>query len=638
MIVKEQNKCYIMEYNLFTLIIEPWGHHSLRIQMTKDNAIDLNNWALISSPSVTQSKLTVHNNILNDTETSSVIISNGKISVHIDNMGQLCFCDSDNKPLLEEYSCNNIFPEIASKELFPIPGTSDYQLTARFKAYPNEMIFGMGQYQEQLLNKKGACLELYPRHNQSSVPFYISNRGFGFLWNNPAIGTVSFASNKTEWFAKSTKKLDYFITAGDSPSEILENYAKATGYPLSVPEKNINIWQYLPKNSIPNNLTRFIKSQKNLDLPNSAIVSDSIQQPSLLENSYAISLNPIQKIQDSEFKELHNQAYLIPQNCFSKSFYSNSLNSNILDITNPKAQKILWSLCKTNYYNQGIHFFYLNQITPLFHPNHLDFLKYDIGPALQCHNIYPLIYAQIFYEGLSSNGEYEIMNFIDSAWAGIQKYGAVLYTTPTCFTFQTLRDQLQSGLSLGMSGIPLWVNSFNHSLDYDYHDPDFQELFVRWFQLSIFCPFILLQTTQTVSENSDSNLSQTHIFSNLSAINNAIIKKFILIRKYLHKYILNCMEETHLHGTPIMRPLFYDFPNDSDSWIYDNEYMFGPDLLIAPIMDPNSFSRSVYLPAGTSWTDALTGKEFKGAQNVIVDAPLDIIPVFIKQDSPYSIY
>ena len=112
----------------------------------------------------------------------------------------------------------------------PIQGTGDFELTARFEAFDDEKIFGMGQYQEKHLNKKGAVLELaHNRYTYRACRFMVSSRGYGFLWNNPAIGTAAFGTNKTEWHAKSTKKLDYFITAGDTPAEIEKQYSDATG-------------------------------------------------------------------------------------------------------------------------------------------------------------------------------------------------------------------------------------------------------------------------------------------------------------------------------------------------------------------------------------------------------------------------
>ena len=170
---------------------------------------------------------------------SSVITS---YSIHYTKL----YDNSKGELLTEEYWRNrdridrySVPLRIEGRELKPIPGTTDYRLTARFEAFDDEMIFGMGQYQEGNLNKKGAVLELCHRNSQASVPFYISSRGYGFLWNNPAIGTAVFGTNKTEWTAESTKKLDYYITAGDTPKEIEENYCRATGFSPMMPEYGI---------------------------------------------------------------------------------------------------------------------------------------------------------------------------------------------------------------------------------------------------------------------------------------------------------------------------------------------------------------------------------------------------------------
>ena len=109
----------------------------------------------------------------------------------------------------------------------------------RFEAFDDEKIFGMGQYQDDFLDKKGCILELAHRNSQASVPFMISSRGYGFLWNNPAIGTASFAKNKTEWTALNTKKLDYWICAGDSPKQLTELYSAVTGRVPIIPEYGI---------------------------------------------------------------------------------------------------------------------------------------------------------------------------------------------------------------------------------------------------------------------------------------------------------------------------------------------------------------------------------------------------------------
>ena len=87
-----------------------------------------------------------------------------------------------------------------------------------------------------------------------------------------------------------------------------------------------------------------------------------------------------------------------------------------------------------------------------------------------------------------------------------------------------------------------------------------------------------------------------------------------------------------------MRPLFFDFPEDKESWNVEDAYMFGPDLLVAPVMEAGATERRVYLPSGTKWTDAYTKKVYEGGNYVTVPAPIDVIPVFMREGTSYPIY
>ncbi|MCX4339574.1 MAG: hypothetical protein OSJ72_08000 [Lachnospiraceae bacterium] len=163
---------------------------------------------------------------------------------------------------------------VDARELKPIQGSADFELTARFEAFDDKKIFGMGQYQEKNLNKKGACLELAHRNSQASVPFMISSRGYGFLQNTPAIGTATFAANKTEWHAKSTKKPDYFITAGDTPAELEAHYSLATGRTPMMPEYGLRYWQCKLRYRNQEELLAVAREHKRRGLPMDAIAVD----------------------------------------------------------------------------------------------------------------------------------------------------------------------------------------------------------------------------------------------------------------------------------------------------------------------------------------------------------------------------
>jgi alpha-D-xyloside xylohydrolase len=171
-------------------------------------------------------------------------ITNGKIKATITKLGKLIITNSHGKTLLEEYTRNRrdlLDPkcsalEVEGREFKPITG-GDYHVTLRLESVdPDEKIFGMGQYQQPYLDLKGLDIELAHRNSQASVPFALSSLGYGFLWNNPAVGRAVLGKNIMSFEAFSTDVLDYWVVAGDSPAEIEEAYASVTGTVPMMPE------------------------------------------------------------------------------------------------------------------------------------------------------------------------------------------------------------------------------------------------------------------------------------------------------------------------------------------------------------------------------------------------------------------
>ncbi|MCL1927124.1 MAG: hypothetical protein FWF95_08390, partial [Syntrophorhabdaceae bacterium] len=210
------------------LWIEPWGKDSLRVRATCQAEMPEEDWALIA-PAARDARIVI------DGQRAS--ITNGKIRAEIADGGSIRFFNQKDEKLLEEqwrtrdsgdFAIVSAL-EVKARDFVPITG-GDYALNMRFEPNPGEKIFGMGQYQDGCLDKMGCVLELAHRNSQASVPFYVSTVGYGFLWNNPAVGRASFGRNMTEWQARSTKALDYWNCAGDAPADILHAYADATGH------------------------------------------------------------------------------------------------------------------------------------------------------------------------------------------------------------------------------------------------------------------------------------------------------------------------------------------------------------------------------------------------------------------------
>lgn len=274
----ERDGRLVFQYDAEKVWIEPWGEDSLRVRATKLSAIPLENWALRTPE---QSKFNI-----SITENSATMI-NGKIKAVVTKYGKLSIYDSNDKLLLEEYARNRVdlrdpkssAIEVESREFKPHLG-GDYHLTYRLESIdPDEKIFGMGQYQQPFLDLKGLDLELAHRNSQASVPFALSSAGYGFLWNNPGIGRAVLGKNVMSFEAYSTTILDYWIVAGDTPAEIEEAYACATGTVPMMPEYGLGFWQCKLRYQTQDELLEVAREYKRRNLPIDLIVIDFFHWP-----------------------------------------------------------------------------------------------------------------------------------------------------------------------------------------------------------------------------------------------------------------------------------------------------------------------------------------------------------------------
>ena len=169
-----------------------------------------------------------------------------------------------------------------------------------------------------------------------------------------------------------------------------------------------------------------------------------------------------------------------------------------------------------------------------------------------------------------------------------------------------------------MSGIPWWTTDIGGFHGGDVNSPYFRELIVRWFQYGLFCPLFRLHGVRAPAAVDSGGPNEVWSFGDEAY---AIIKRLLALRERLKPYILAQMKEAHLKGLPPMRPLFVDFPGDATAWRVSDEFMLGPDLLAAPVLDEGARGREVYLPSGTDWVDAWDGVTRQGGEWVEISAP-----------------
>ena len=661
---KEGNKL-VFRYDAEKLWIEPWGKNSFRVRSTKMAEMPLEDWALSEPVEESVTDIVIMEKL--------ATIVNGKIKAAISNYGRMTFYNQKGEVLLDEYIRNRLDLHadycsalgIEAREFKPIPG-GDYEISMRFVSNPNEKIYGMGQYQQPYLDLKGVDLELAQRNSQASVPFALSSLGYGFLWNNPAVGRVTFGKNITTWYAVSSKILDYWITAGDNPAQIEEAYACVTGKVPMMPEYGLGFWQCKLRYQTQEELLSIAREYKKRNLPIDVIVIDYFHWPTQGDWKFdltywpdpdamiaelkemgielMVSIWPTVDYRSENFREMKENGYLIRTERGFRIVMPFQGNTVHYDATNPEARDYVWNKAKQNYYDKGIKLFWLDEAEPEYSAYDFDNYRYHLGPNVQIGNVYPKMYAKTFYDGMKAAGQENIVNLLRCAWAGSQKYGALVWSGDIHSSFFSLRNQLAAGLNMGMAGIPWFTTDIGGFHGGNPDDTEFRELLIRWFQYGTFCPVMRLHGERQPMKP---QYGTTGGAACLSGADNEvwsfgeeayeICKEYLQIRENMREYTRSLMKEAHEKGTPVMRTLFYEFPDDRYAWEVEDEFLFGSDVLVAPVLYENQRQRKVYLPAGVQWKQVWTGETYKGGQTNIVEAPIEQIPLFIKEGSKVKI-
>ena len=636
-----------------TVVICAQGRDALRVRATMNCAFDARDWALEGAAA---------GNADIRLEGDSAVITNGAISARVDRLGKIRFYRSGVQILEEYYRCYEYdMPHtpslrIVAREYKPIRG-GDYECTLRFEAQ-REKLYGMGQYQQDCLDLKGCTLELAQRNSQASVPFLLSSLGYGFLFNQPAVGKATFAKNVTEWHVESVRQLDYWITVG-TPKQILANYTALAGRAPEFPENALGLWQCKLRYRTQEEVLSVAREYHRRGIPLDVIVIDFFHwtrqgewkfdpvywpDPAAMVRelkSYGIrcmiSVWPTVDKKSENFAEMRQKGLLIRPERGSQCFDFLG-DSYLYDATNPAAQAYLWDKCRKNYFEDGIDMFWLDEAEPEYTAYDFDNYRYYLGTDLQVGNVYPVMHAKAFWDGQTAAGQKDICNLIRCAWAGSQKYGVVLWSGDIIGNFETLRDQFAAGLNVSLAGIPWWTTDIG-GFFVDVTAPGHKELLIRWFEWATFCPVLRLHGDKGPCESAPlddrdwgGGFCHTGRDNELWSYGEdvyEILKHYVAVREQMKPYLKEVMREASENGSPVMRAMFYEFPDDPMCWEADEQYMFGSRYLVAPVLYAGMAERDVYLPAG-KWKNMATGEELAGGRKVTVAAPLEVIPVFEK--------
>ena len=670
----KKNNTLIAKHNGETLRIEAWGENSLRVRAVMDPEMYDENWAL-SEPikifradvEITEEKHWVGNGSWDTVPIAS--ITNGHLKAVVNFAGVITFY-RDDKMILREYFRNydgtlskeSRCLKFISREWKGVIGGSEYQLTVRFESNDGEKIFGMGQYQQKYMDLKGCTLELAQRNSQVSVPFLVSSLGYGMLWNNPAVGDVTFGKNETVWTARSTKQMDYWITAGDTPKQILQQYTAVTGRAPQFPEDEMGLWQcklrYRTQQEVLDVARRYVREHIKIDLividffhwtmqgdwqfdpkywPDPKAMVDELHSYGI---KVVVSVWPSVDRRSIHFQDMLEKGLLIRTERGALQTYDYQGDCVEIDAFNPRTREYVWNVCKQNYYDLGIDAFWLDNSEPDYGVYDFDHYRYCKGPALSCSNLYPQMYSRTFDDNMKKLSRKPFANLLRSGWAGSQKYSNVLWSGDVPSTFESLYDQVQAGLNMGLAGIPWWNTDIGGFMSDDVNDPNFRQLLVRWYEFAVYTPVFRLHGDRgpyNIPKLDDRDFGGGYLHTgqpnemwSYGEDVFRIMKKYYDIRTGMHDYLSSLFKEASENGSPLMRAMFYEFPDDPQCWNLQDQYMFGDKLLVAPILHLNQYSRSVYLPQNAKWKEQRTGTIFDGGQYVVVDAPIDYLPVFEK--------
>jgi alpha-D-xyloside xylohydrolase len=556
--------------------------------------------------------------------------------------------------------------------------SGSWRLEAQFRAYEGESLWGMGQPQHGAMDLKGVSTTLLQQNAHAVIPFVVSSRGYGFLWNNPATGRAEFARNVTRWTADATPGLDYWITAGDSPREIVRAYVAATGRSPELPDWATGFWQCKLRYRTQDELLEVAREYRRRGLPLSCIVIDFFHWTRQGEWRFDPADWPDPESMVAELEEMGVEvmASIWPTVSAASEHYREMTERGLLltaergvpalipfpdkdprgpsfftyyDAFNEEARAFHWDVVKRNYVDRGIRNFWLDACEPEMRPAHPEHVRTARGNGAEMLCAYPFLHEAGYRAGLAEAGRPEGVLLCRSAWAGSQRHGIVLWSGDVWSDWEWFRAQIPAGLHAGMAGIGWWTTDIGGFYDGHGGSAGFRDLLVRWFEFGVFSPICRLHGFRVPEEVPPPGPGEPVTYGrdtfdilmqsggpnevwSFGAEVEAALTGLLALREALRPYLSDAFARYAATGDPVMAPLFYHFPDAPGLRDRADAYMLGADMLVAPVLEPGAEARAVDLPAGTDWVHAWSGERHAGGARAEVAAPWGRVPVFLRAE------
>ncbi len=542
-----------------------------------------------------------------------------------------------------------------------------FEVGANFSAAADEHDYGLGQNQQGFLDRRGHVIECAHDYDAPSgqsvcVPFLVTNKGYGLVWDNPSKTTVALGFNNQNTFKSQVgQRISFFVIAGDYDA-IYRGYRLLTGDAPMLPKSAYGYIQCKQRYSTQDEVMSVAKGYRERHLPIDDLVIDWFTYTKMGEMDMDPKAwpDPVGMLKQLHAMNYHVMISVWPRFTVGSRYYDFILKNgwfehladgtptnglpydkagSDIDTTNPEAAKWYWSVIRENYVTKGFDAFWADETEPDLPPNGSYF---KIGPGTQYFNVYPLFHTAAFYNGMRADMKERALILARDSYLGAQHNGAIFWSSDISPNWDTLKRQVPTGINFTASGMPYWSTDIGgwQGLPYSHkpeHPPlidpgdardnignydDYPELYVRWFEYGAFQPNFRTHGTRKHNE----------VWS-YGKQAEPILEKYLRLRYQLMPYIYSLGWQAHQTGAPFMRGLFLDFPRDPNVANIGDEYMFGPDLLVAPVTDQGATERSVYLPAGCDWYNFWTNERVHGGQRIVVPAPIDTIPIFVRAGS-----
>lgn len=607
-LVIKENELLLMRYTEL-IRITPCGNNAIRFQSFPDCQVIDENYTLM--PRNADAKIEEYDHY--------ATLTCGTLKVKVEPNGKLTFFVNDRKILEEkpELTFNSNFRHFDNK------GSGLWSARVTFEPNKNEHFFGLGHSWDNEFDLKGSSIDIRNVNAKCTIPYVYSSLGYGFLWNNPSTGLCELSNNRTRWSCDCCKFMDFVVMAG-TPKEVCTTLSDLTGYAPKMPEWATGFWQSRLRYETQEELLQVAHKYKELGIPLSAIIADYFHWTEQGDYKFDPKYWPDVKSMANELHEMNiklivsmwptingdseNYHYMRSNNMLMRTargpdrvfdFYG---WQGEIDVTNPATREYVWSKLKENYINNGVDALWFDEAEPEIHPEHFDNLIWYKGRADMVALLYPYYYSKLAYDGFKSIGRDDIITLTRCAYLGSQKFASLVWSGDIESTFESLAHQVKAGLNMSMCGIPWWNTDIGGFYGADITSDYFKELIVRWFQFGLFSPVMRLHGSRNRHFEPTPGLKEpsgdpNEIWS-FGEENFEILKNLIFIREKLRPYIQKQMDIASEKGYPVMRPMFFQYPDDEVCYTLDSQYMFGDDIIFAPIVEQGQTVKTVYIPDG----------------------------------------